>query len=472
MNGTNHADVIVVGAGISGLATAYLLAKRGVDVLVLESNDYFGGKVRSQRMDGFLVEAGPNAALETTPLLTELVREVGLEEKKIYADERAKNRFIVRGGRLIPLPTSPLAFLRTPLFSWRAKLRLFKEPFIPRGAQASDESVADFVRRRLGDEFLDYAINPFVAGVYAGDPHVLSVRAAFPRLFELEQRYGGLIRGTIRGAAERKRRAEKSAQYARLFSFTDGMGLLPEALARRLHRKESGVTLTSIAPNGSGTGFELRAKVQDGTRIYTCMSVVAATPARETAALLRMTAPQLDAPLNAIPYPPVAVVVTAYRQRDVKHPLDGFGFLVPERERRKILGTIFSSTIFGDRAPAEYALLTSFIGGMRDPDYALFPEEGLVSLVEGELGALLGCPPQAEFAHVVKWERAIPQYAHGHLERMAAVEQTEKDNPGLFLCANYRGGIAVGDCVRSAHVTADKVERYLAAGRVVPTASK
>lgn len=472
MNGSNQADVIVVGAGISGLATAYLLAKRGIDVLVLERNDYFGGKVCSQCIEGFLVEAGPNAALETTPLLTDLVRELGLEEKKIYADEKAKNRFIVRNGKLIPLPVSPLAFLRTPLLSWRAKLRLFKEPFIPRGARVPDESVADFVKRRLGDEFLDYAVNPFVAGVYAGDPHALSVRAAFPRLFELEQRYGGLIRGTIRGAMERKRRAEKSAQYARLFSFTDGMGMLPGALSQRLHRKESGVTLISIMPNGLGTGFELQAKTRDSTKIYTCISVVVATPARDTAALLHMTAPQLDAPLNAIFYPPVAVVVTAYRHRDVAHPLDGFGFLVPERERRKILGTIFSSTIFGGRAPTEYALLTSFVGGMRNPDYALFTEEGLVSLVEDELGALIGCPPKAEFAHVVKWERAIPQYTRGHLERMAAVERTEKDNPGLFLCANYRGGISVGDCVRSAHVTADKVERYLAASRVAPTASK
>lgn len=472
MNGSNQADVIVAGAGISGLATAYLLAQRGVDVLVLEKNDYFGGKVQSRRTNGFLVEAGPNAALETTPLLTALVRDLGLEGEKIYADEKAKKRFIVRNGELIPLPASPLAFLRTRLFSWQAKLRLFREPFVPRGAQTSDESVADFVRRRLGDEFLDYAVNPFVAGVYAGDPHTLSVRAAFPRLFELEQRYGGLIRGTIRGVMERKRRAEKSAQYARLFSFAGGMGLLPDALARRLQRKESGVTLVSIAPHGSGTGFELRAKVRDGLKPYTCASVVVATPAPEAAALLRATAPQLDAPLSAIPYPPVAVVVTAYRHRGVAHPLDGFGFLVPERERRKILGTIFSSTLFSDRAPVEYALLTSFVGGARNPDYALHTEEELVSLVEGELGALLGCPPQAEFAHVVKWKRAIPQYTHGHLERMAAVERAERHHPGLFLCANYRGGISVGDCIKSAHATAEKVERYLAADWLKANASK
>lgn len=461
MNERVHADVVVAGGGISGLVTAFLLEQRGQDVLVLEKNGGFGGKIRSHRTDGFLVEAGPNAALETTPLLSELIRALGQEKDKVYADEKARNRFVVRGGALVPLPASLPAFIGTQLFSWRAKLRLFGEPFVGRPAPDSEETVAEFVNRRLGGEFLDYAINPFVAGIYAGDPRSLSVRAAFPKLHDLERRYGGLIAGTLLGALERWRRSEKSAQYAHMFSFTEGMGTLPAALANRLARKECGVAMTRVARSAAG-GFELTGETAMGGKTYTCRCLVVATPAQEAATLVRSLAPQLNAPLNAIPYPPVAVVVCAYKRRDVTHPLDGFGFLVPEKEKRDILGTIFTSTLFPGRAPEGYVLLTSFVGGMRSPDSALLPEETLTAVVERELNALLRCPPRADFIHITQWKRAIPQYTRGHLERMAAVEQAEADHPGLFFCANYRGGISVGDCVKSAHRTAERVAAHLA----------
>jgi oxygen-dependent protoporphyrinogen oxidase len=412
----------------------------------------------SVRDDGFLVERGPNSALETTPLFAELFAAAGIDGEKLIANPAASKRFILRSGRLIPLPMSPPAFLATPLFSLGAKLRLFREPFIGRGA--GEETVAQFVRRRLGQEFLDYAINPFVAGVYAGDPERLSVPAAFPRLAELEQKYGSLIRGQIQGAKERKRRAEQSKQTAPMFSFRDGMGALPRALAAKLADLRLGVTVEAV--ERSPAGYRARGRDAAGAPVdVAARCLVLATPAYAAAPLLAPLAPDAGDALAGIEYPPVAVVATGYRPAPGMHPLDGFGFLIPAKENRRILGTLFSSTLFPGRAPDGRVLLTSFVGGMRQPELARQSDADLVAMVAGEQRALLGCPAAPEFSRVTRWERAIPQYAPGHLQRMDRLARAEADLPGLFFCANYRGGISVGDCVKSAHAMAERAGGFL-----------
>ncbi len=461
---SKNADVIIIGGGISGLTTAYMLQKQGRDVLLLEKLQLFGGAIRSRRIDGYLTEAGPNSTLETTPILTELITELGLDDRKLYASEASKKRFILKNGKLVPLPMSPPAFFATPLFSFGTKLRLLREPFIPPAPRDANESVAQFVRRRLGQEMLDYAINPFVAGVYAGDPERLAVRAAFPKLFELEQKYGSLIKGQIKGAKERRQRGEQSKQAAKMFSFRDGMQTLTDALAHAIVRKHADVLVTRIEKTVDG--FVVTA----GEARYASRVLVLATQAGAAASLCNDLAPEAARALEPIPYPPVAVVITAFKREPGMHPLDGFGFLIPEKERRGILGTIFSSTIFTDRLPVsanrakqsqpslipvlgnegEIVSLTSFVGGMRNPDNALLPREKLLDFVLSELRDLLGTPLKAEFIHVTQWERAIPQYTLEHLERMAALDEAEMEFPGLFFCANYRGGVSVGDCVKSA----------------------
>lgn len=460
------ADVIVVGGGISGLAAAWRLQRRGVRVVVLEAAPRAGGTIGSTREHGCLLESGPNSTLETTPLIGELIGELGIAGERIAAQPAARSRYILRDGRLIALPLSPLAFFATPLFSVGAKLRLLREPFIGRGARAADESVADFVRRRLGTEFLDYAVNPFVAGVYAGDPETLSVQAAFPRLFELEQKYGSLIRGQLLGARERERNPDQSKQAAAMLSFRDGMQTLTDAIARRLARIEFNAEAVRIVPGEKGYGVTVNDAA--GERNYRARAVLLATPAQAAARLTAPFAPQAAAALAAIPYPPVAVVVSAYRREGIAHPLDGFGFLVPQRERRLVLGTIFSSTLFGQRAPAGLALLTTFIGGMRQPELAQREEGEIAGFAQAELAALLGAPASADFVRVTRWPRAIPQYTLGHLDRIARIEQAESDFPGLFFCANYRGGIAVGDCIKSAARAARQVAAFLGLGDGAP----
>lgn len=453
-------DVIVIGSGISGLATAHWLEARGHSVLLLEKADRLGGAIRSWRSDGVLVEAGPNSTLETTPLLTQLIEEAGVADKKMYANDASKKRFILRGGALMPLPMSPPAFLSTKLFSWSAKLRLFREPFIAPAPPGAVESVAEFVERRLGREFLDYAINPFVAGVYAGDPALLDVRAAFPKLHEIEQTWGSLIKGQIKGARARKRSGEAPKTTARMFSFRDGMQTLTDAIAARLRAAHTGTEVERIARGDDGL-WQVDVLRGGERQAYTARAVVIAAHAAGTSHLVRDLAPELVPVFGEMIYPPVSVVATVYRREDVGHPLDGFGFLIPAVEGRKMLGTIFTSTIFSDRVGEGRVLLTSFVGGMRQPELARQSDAAIGDLVQGEIAELLGARAPAEAVHVTTWERAIPQYTRGHLARIALVEAVEKKYPGLFFCANYRGGISVGDCVKSADRTVGVVDQFV-----------
>jgi len=449
-------SAIVVGAGISGLVTAYRLQQAGHEVTVLESGTRAGGTIGTSREQGCLVETGPNSTLETSPLIRPLLDAVGLGGERIEAREQAKNRFVLRGGRLHALPMSPPALVATPLFSLGAKLALLREPFVGRARSEAEETVAQFVRRRLGNEFLEYAINPFVAGVYAGDPERLSVRAAFPRLHELEQRYGGLIRGQILGRRERRRNPEQSRQAAPMFSFRDGMQTLPDALAAQLDRLRVATRATGLARDPQG-GWIVSAEGPGGREEHRARAVVLAVPAYAASCLVRAHSGAAAGVLEAIVYPPVAVVVSAYERASIAHPLDGFGFLVPAKERRGILGTIFSSTLFENRAPEGTALLTTFVGGMRQPELAQRGEDAILADVHEELARLLGAARAPRWSRVKRWARAIPQYTVGHLDRMETLARAEHALPGLFFCANYRGGISVADCVKSGHAMAERV---------------
>ena len=454
------ADVIVVGAGLSGLTAAFRLARQGVRLRVIESAAQPGGVIASERRDGVLYERGPNSGLDTTPLVNELLAAAGIAGERIDASAEAARRYILRDGKLSALPTSPPAFFGTSLFSWRAKLALLREPFVRPAAADAEETVAAFVRRRLGAEFLDYAVEPFVAGIYAGDPEALSVPAAFPRLVALEHKHGSLIRGQIAGARERKRSAEKAKNAAVSFSFRDGMQTLTDALAGGL-QADYGVRAAALRRAADGTflvecerggeRFELRAR-----------SVVLAVPAYEAARIVARLAPEAAQALQAIAYPPVAIVASCYRRADVAHPLDGFGFLAPRRESPPILGCLFSSSMFAGRADASTVLLTTFVGGVRSAPLALKPEQELAADVAAALQGYLGAR-QPLWQVVTRWPQAIPQYTLGHLRRIAAVERAEAAAPGLRFCANWRGGVSVADCIKSAHDSAEVVRQWLGA---------
>lgn len=453
-------DVLVVGAGISGLTAAFQLVRRGLKVEVIDAAPRVGGVIGSERRDGILFERGPNSVLDTSPLINELLDELGIRSERVEMSAIAAKRFLVRSGKLNALPVTPWAFAMTPLFTLAAKLRLLKEPFVTQAAASSEESVAQFVRRRLGRECLDYAVEPFVAGVYAGDPDELSLSAAFPRLRELERRYGSLIKGQILGAGERAKSGAKSRNVAPSFSFRHGMQTLTDALARHVERVslktravqlrcQTGGAITVIAER-EGETVERRAK-----------ALVLSVPADCAAGLIRELAPDSARALDEIPYAPVVSVVHGYRRDDVRHPLDGFGLLAPRAEGRRILGTLFSSSMFEGRAPDGVVVFTTFLGGRRDPQLASRPEEELAKIVREELAELVGAHGRPAFRALTRWPRAIPQYTLGHLERIRCLEQAQQVLPGLHLCASYRGGVAVGDCIKSGYETAEAVMSYL-----------
>lgn len=448
--------IIVIGAGISGLTTAYLLSKKGFDVTILEKNNSVGGSIESVLENGFLFDRGPNSALETTPVIGQLVRELELEPELLYANKQANKRYILRDNILHPLPMSPQGLIKTKLFSGKAKLRLMAEPFIGRSKDGYYQSLAEFVKRRLGQEFLDYAINPFVAGVYAGRPEDLSVKSAFPKLYALEEKYGGLIIGTIRSIRERKKRAEKSKQSAKMLSFKSGMIALPKAIEKYFGNNiflKSEVISIDKDENGYLVTYQQNGNINN----LKCDAVLSTVPAYTAAGLFTKFDKNFKTHCDAIYYPPVLVYYLVYNKKDIKQALDGFGFLIPEKEKKSFLGALWSSVIFNHRTDENTAAFTLFIGGSRNPGFVNQDKALLLSNVRKEFEMLMGISAPPVFSSERFWEKAIPQYNLGYIEHERFFDEFEKQNPGMFISGNFRGGISVGDCIKNAELVAKKI---------------
>lgn len=441
--------VLVLGGGIAGLTAANVLRSRGAEVTLLEASNRVGGNVRTILRDGFLAESGPNSFIVEEKELYDFLRSSGVLEAAIDVAPVAQKRFIVRGGKPLAVPSSPLKAVTTPLFSFAGKLRLLGDIFVRRGNPESEESVADFVRRRIGKEMYNYALNPLVAGVFAGAPEKLSVRYAFPKVWHLDQKYGSLILGTFPNAKAKK--ASGLYEKKRTLSFPHGMETLPKLLAKKLGRSvRVNATLTELVPEGK----RWRA------RWFTCGSVcdffeqddifdavVSAVPPQAWGKIFAGV-PELAEPLAAaaasLVYPPVTTLTLGYRRADVAHPLDGFGALIPELEKRKILGSLWTSSFFPNRAPENCVTLTTYIGGARQPELAKLSREEKTALAREELASLFGVKGEPLFVEVCEHEDAIPQYNLGYGAFLQAIDAAEAAFPNLYFCGNYRGGIAVG----------------------------
>ncbi|WPP50119.1 protoporphyrinogen oxidase [Catalinimonas niigatensis] len=455
--------IIILGAGISGLTTAYLLRKKGFEIEVLEARPEPGGSMQSKRKEGFLIDYGPNSGLDSTPLIGQLVEELGLQDQLLFANQEAKKRYVLKGKRLLALPTNPFSFLGTSLFSASAKFRLLKEPFIGKTDAFKDISIADFVRHRLGKEFLENAIDPFISGIYAGDPEKLSVKSALPKLYALEEKHGGLIKGAIAGARERKKNAEKSRQSAQQFSFKEGMQTLPKALASQMEEDIQYNSIVEKIEQDMGGAFRLIVNKNGEQRMLETDIVLSTLPAYRLSDCIRSIDQTLSEHLDALYYPPVMVLYLAFRRKAIRQPLDGFGFLVPGQERRSFLGAIWSSVIFPQRANDEYATFTLFVGGARNPDLLKKDLEAKKAEVIREFKQLMMIaePDEPVLVESKVWPKAIPQYNIGYHLHETYFQQFEAAHPGLFLGGNFRGGISVSDCIKNSEINSQRIVDYV-----------
>ena len=449
-------NIVIVGAGISGLAAAWFLHRKGFAVRVLEAGDRVGGVIDTEAVDGYLIERGPNSTMQKpgTPddALGRIVEQTGLGERLLEAAPAARKRFVMRGRRLMGLPGSPVQGITTSLFSWPAKLRLLAEPFI--GRARDEETIAQFVIRRLGREFLDYAIAPFVSGVYAGDPAALSVRAAVAKIYALERDHGSLIRGAI---AMRKLGKGAGMPAGRLVSFDKGMAVLPAAIADALPAGTVETQCRVEALTRDGDEWRVRYGGPDGSTETAAQHVLLAVPAGATANLVEPLAPQAAALLRAIPYAPIVSAGFGYARGQVGHPLDGFGFLVPRVEGVRTLGGLFSSTLFPGRAPDVRVLITAFIGGTTDPEAVALDDEAVARAIGADLAAALAIDGAPAPVRLSRYQAAIPQYTIGHLDRVAGIDAQLGAFPGLHLRASWRDGVSVSDCIRNGEKLSESI---------------
>ncbi|MCX7149585.1 MAG: protoporphyrinogen oxidase [Rhodocyclales bacterium] len=446
--------IAVLGGGISGLTAAHALMCQGHEVVVLDRGATPGGRIRTEQREGFLVEHGPNSMISPAPGAEDLIASLGLSGERIDKGSGVRHRYLVRDGRAHALPLDPLGFFSSGFFSLRGRLRMLAEPFVRRGPH--DESVADFVRRRFGRELLEYVFDPLVGGIYAGNPENLSMTALLPRLKQLEQRYGSVVRG-VAAKALAGMDPRFDPRRRNLFSFRQGMASLPRQLAATLGaRVWSGVRVEGLRAEAGG-GFHLSLRDQNCVTALRVDGVVVALPAYAAARVLAPLAPSVAEGLAAIEHPPLAVVALGYRREQIPHLLDGLGVLTPTVERRKVLGFLFSSTLFAQRAPDDHVLLTAYVGGARQPDLAQLQREDLIAMVRAEAVDLLGAKGTPVFDSLRYWRQSLPQPDLGHARRIAALSELEGQYPGLVVTGNYVAGVSTAACIDAAIAAAGRL---------------
>jgi oxygen-dependent protoporphyrinogen oxidase len=454
-------DVVVVGGGVSGMSAAYALYKRGAEVLLLEAGAEVGGAMRSVvTPDGYTLDCGPNTLGTKDARLWSEFADLGISRQLIPAERAGRKRYFLKDGLPLAIPGSPVAMVGTPMISLSAKLRMLREPFAPRGGGA-DESVEAFFNRRIGPEAMARLVDPFVSGVYSGNPAQMSLKATFPSLWEAERRSGSIIRGMLAGRKGAKGAPKGPKMRSVTFSFEGGVATWPKAIARALgpRRVWRGAQVTDLFSEGG----LWRLVVERGGRAETveARSVILATPAYAAADLVADLDGAAAAALRGIPYSSMAVVHLGYSREQIAHPLDGFGVLAPSSEGKSFLGILWASSLFPAFAPRGKALTITLMGGSIRPVRPEQCEEELVATAIRENELVLGARGRPELVHFSRWSHAIPQYNFGHDERIAAVERLEQARPGLYFAGSYRGGVGVPKCWRNAVDLADRVAAEL-----------
>jgi protoporphyrinogen/coproporphyrinogen III oxidase len=480
--------VAIIGAGIAGLSAAHRLlelnaeSNEPLEVLILESGSRLGGIIKTDERDGFLLERGPDSFITEKPEALELARRLGIESHLLPTNETHRRSFIVRGTRLIPVPegfhliapTRFWPFINSGIMSWPGKARMALDLVLPRlnANGTTDESLAQFIRRRLGREALERVAQPMVGGIYTADPERLSLQATMPRFIELERKHRSIIRGLRRDSAAVNRVAPfredqsqtRGARYSLFASFDRGMQVLVDRLATKLAAIGIALSTPITSVELDRTSMQWQVRAEHGPAI-SVDAVCLAVPAYTAASLLAQTDVLLSAGLNRVPYESTATVNLAYRRPDIPHPLDGFGFVVPFIEKRSLIACTFSSVKFAGRAPQDCALLRAFVGGALQPELVELDEAELLARVRADLRVLLGIESKPLFSEISRWRKSMPQYELGHIERVNRIAERVASLPGLALAGNAYSGVGIPDCIRSGEAAADSLFHVLRRAR-------
>jgi protoporphyrinogen/coproporphyrinogen III oxidase len=454
-------QTLVVGAGISGLITAYALQKCGISTLVLEASSRPGGVIQSLQRDGFLIECGPQS-FSGNASITSICRDLGILDQRLVADSKAP-RFVLINGKLQNVPMGP-GILFSSFLSGGTRFALLRDLIGTSHPPEPDESVASFIRRKFSPTLLERLVGPFVSGIYAGDPEKLSLRAAFPILHEAETAKGSVTRGLLPALkARRAKSSDSPRERPTLQTFRAGNETLLRALAKQLDDRlmlDSEVTcVTPLDPghDAKASRFSITVHTSRTEERIEAQRLVLANSPLGAGRVLTQLHPEFHAQLSAMEYAAVAVVSLGYRKADLGHTLAGFGFLIPRTSGLNALGSVWNSSLFPGRAPEGYALLTSFLGGTTNPGVLQKSRDEMVALVHSEIARLLGIRNQPVFSNVTVWPRALPQYNLGHTARLAAVAELRANFPGLHFAGNYLNGPAIGTCVEHALKVADEI---------------
>lgn len=474
--------IVIIGGGIGGISTAYflkeLLAERGlkdVELTLVEKNDRLGGNIRTEKTDGFLIEGGPDCFLSEKPWAMALCKRLGLAERLLPTNEGQKT-FVLSGGRLhvlpegviLMVPTKMLPLATSRLITFRGKLRMALELFIPKRKEKGDESLASFVRRRLGQEALDKIAEPLIAGVHAGDPDTMSIRSCFPKFVQLEEEYGSLIRGMLARIGEMSRARKKAAKapgagakVTMFMSLKGGLKELVDALTGEIEKAQGASVVTGSKITGIVRKNGGYAVISEGGPSMSADCVVVAAPSYVASKLLSKVDAGLSKKLLTIPYVSTATVSVAYRKSDVKHPLDGFGFVVPKTENRRIMAATWSSVKWSYRAPDDMVLIRCFVGGAKQAGLVNLSDGEMTRVVREELKDIMGLEAEPVLTRIYRWRDSMPQYTIGHAEKVSGIEGLVSGHPGLYLTGSAYRGIGISDTVREAEETAKKVVDYL-----------
>lgn len=462
--------IIVIGGGITGLSAAHRLVELCSDknlpleLILLEGSDRLGGVIATKRKDGFLIEEGPDSFITTKPWAIELCRRIDLDSQIIQTNDENRRTFVLHRGQLIPLPegflmmapTRFIPFLTSRLFSWHGKIRMLLDLVIPRAQRHKDESLASFVKRRLGREALERVAQPMISGIYTADPEKLSLRATMPQFLEMEERHGSLIRAMLheQRAAKQLKKGESGARYSLFVSFINGMQTPVDALVARL--PEGSVKLNhsvkSLETNNRGWNV-----ITDKGMALHADGVIITIPSHRAAGLVDRFDKSLAADLSRIEYASSAVINIAYKKENISRPFDGFGFVVPIIEKRSLIACSFSSSKFAGRAPDGYVLLRCFVGGAIQPEVYERDDSTLIEIAHKELCELLQIKAQPVFALVQRYPKSMPQYHVGHLELVAKINDEVIQYPGLAIAGNAYGGVGISDCIYSGESAAEAV---------------